>query len=132
MLRELLNLERSIDTTKIKFNPESAEANLFTKVDTKTFLDLLYRAAHEIGLEPTIDSKKFKLTLKTPTMESTSEEEELDHIFEPKAVEFTLKFSNVEGDEGLTVARASHVSGTGYDFRKLFAKLRTEVAEIVE
>jgi len=132
MLRELLDMERSLDTVKAKFDPQSAEAILFSKVDARTFLDLLYRAAHEIGLEPSIDSKKFKLTLKTPKNESTSEEEELDHIFEPKSVEFNLKLSNVEGEEGLVMARARQVSGTGFDFRKLFAKLRTEVAEIVE
>jgi hypothetical protein len=105
---------------------------LFSRLDAISFLEILYRKAHELGLEASVDEKKFKLVLKTPAIKETTEEEQMERFFEPKNVELSLKFSTVQGEENLVVAQAQHISGTRLDFRRVFQDLRREVADITE
>ena len=105
---------------------------LFSRLDAISFLEILYRKAHELGLEASVDERKFKLLLKTPAVKDSTEEEQMEKFFEPQNVEFSLKFSTVQGEEGLVVAQAQPIIGTRLDFRRVFQDLRREVADIIE
>ena len=59
-LASILEVERALNVVDIKPDAESTEALLFTKKDAMSFLEILYRKAHELGLEATVDEKKFK------------------------------------------------------------------------
>ena len=131
-LASLLEIERAIDSVDLKPSPESTDAVLFTRMDAKGFLEILYRKAHELGLEPSVDDKKYKLILRTPAVPEASEEEQLERLFEPQNVELSFKFSTVEGEEGMVAAQAQHISGTRFDFRRVFQDIRREVADLTE
>lgn len=123
-----------MDSANIEFDPSTTEAVMFSRVDATSFLELLYKNAHSLGLNTEVDSQKFKLTLKTPVAEAATddEEEELENIFEAKDVEMEIKISKVEGQDDLIVARAAQKAGSRFDFRKLFMEVRAEMSEIVE
>ena len=105
---------------------------LFSRLDANSFLEIIYRKAHELGLEASVDERKFKLTLKTPFNKDATEEEQMEKFLEPQNVELSLKFSTVQGEENLVVAQAQHISGNRLDFRRVFQDLRREVADIIE
>ena len=131
-LASILQIERAIDSVDLKPSPESTEAVFFSRMDVKSLLEILYRKAHELGLEASVDEKKFKLVLKTPAIKETTEEEQMERLFEPQNVEFSLKFSTVQGDEDMIVAQAQHIKGARFDFRRVFQDLRMGVADITE
>jgi len=131
-LAKILEIEHVINSVDLKPSPGSIEAVLFARLDAKSFFEILYRKAHELGLEASVDERKFKLVLKTPAIKETTEEEEMERFFEPQNVELSFKFSAVQGEEGLVVAQAQHISGTRLDYCRVFQDLRREVADIIK
>ena len=56
----------------------------------------------------------------------------MERFFKPQNVEFSLKFSAVQGEENMVVAQAQHINGARLDFRRVFQELRREIADITE
>ena len=82
LLNKILEVERQLDSVKADPRNESNEALLFTRTDGNTFLELIYRAAHELNLVTEVDAQKFKVTLRSNDRPMETEEEQMDRLFD--------------------------------------------------